>query len=123
MDLDQIMKLHILFGLRKEHYAEKYGPEILLAWDEFSHDENFEGWTKELTEKCAFYASEMQAMRVIVLDVSQKQIRELLVGTPVVKATIAKVPAIEVVEAPGDMCGNTKKLPDGSRCPGCRACC
>lgn len=30
---------------------------------------------------------------------------------------------IEVVEAPGDRCGNTKRLPDGSPCPGCRACC
>jgi hypothetical protein len=29
---------------------------------------------------------------------------------------------IEVVEAPGDRCGNTKRLPDGSACPGCRAC-
>lgn len=29
---------------------------------------------------------------------------------------------IEVVEAPGDLCGNTKKLADGSPCPGCRAC-
>ena len=34
-----------------------------------------------------------------------------------------KKPAIEVVEAPGDLCGNTKKLADGSPCPGCRACC
>ena len=33
-----------------------------------------------------------------------------------------KRPAIEVVEAPGDLCGNTKKLADGSPCPGCRAC-
>jgi hypothetical protein len=29
---------------------------------------------------------------------------------------------IEVVSAPGDRCGNTGTLPDGSRCPGCRAC-
>lgn len=29
---------------------------------------------------------------------------------------------IEVVEAPGDRCGNSRKLPDGSPCPGCRAC-
>lgn len=34
-----------------------------------------------------------------------------------------KKPAIEVVEAPGDLCGNTGKLADGSPCPGCRACC
>lgn len=30
--------------------------------------------------------------------------------------------AIVIVPAPGDACGNTKKLPNGSRCPGCRAC-
>lgn len=29
---------------------------------------------------------------------------------------------IEVVPAPGDRCGNTGKLPDGTPCPGCRAC-
>lgn len=29
---------------------------------------------------------------------------------------------ILIVEAPGDRCGNTKRLPDGSACPGCRAC-
>jgi|GEM_PF-6837850 len=29
---------------------------------------------------------------------------------------------IVVVETPGDLCGNTKKLSDGSTCPGCRAC-
>ena len=28
----------------------------------------------------------------------------------------------EVVEAPGDRCGNTRKLADGTACPGCRAC-
>lgn len=29
---------------------------------------------------------------------------------------------IKVVPAPGDRCGNTKILSDGSPCPGCRAC-
>jgi hypothetical protein len=29
---------------------------------------------------------------------------------------------LEVVEAPGDLCGNKRKLPDGSKCPGCMAC-
>lgn len=27
-----------------------------------------------------------------------------------------------VESCPGDACGNTRKLPDGSKCPGCRAC-
>lgn len=34
-----------------------------------------------------------------------------------------EAPAFVVVPAPGDRCGNTKKLADGSKCPGCRACC
>lgn len=29
---------------------------------------------------------------------------------------------IEIVEAPGDRCGNTKRLANGDKCPGCRAC-
>ncbi len=28
-----------------------------------------------------------------------------------------------IVDAPGDMCGNTRRLKDGTKCPGCRACC
>lgn len=31
-------------------------------------------------------------------------------------------PRIVVVLAPGDRCDNTRKLPDGSPCPGCRSC-
>ena len=31
-------------------------------------------------------------------------------------------PRIEIVPAPGDRCGNSGKLKDGSPCPGCRAC-
>lgn len=34
----------------------------------------------------------------------------------------ARRPSVVVVEAPGDACGNTGRLPGGGRCPGCRAC-
>jgi hypothetical protein len=30
---------------------------------------------------------------------------------------------LRIVEAPGDLCGNTRRLPNGAPCPGCRACC
>ena len=35
---------------------------------------------------------------------------------------IPRYQQIKIVEAPGDRCGNTKTLPDGQPCPGCRAC-
>jgi hypothetical protein len=41
------------------------------------------------------------------------------IGTPRARAHGGD---IEIVEAPGDRCGNTRRLPDGSPCPGCRAC-
>lgn len=34
----------------------------------------------------------------------------------------ARVAKLVIVPAPGDRCGNTKALEDGSPCPGCRAC-
>lgn len=30
--------------------------------------------------------------------------------------------SISIISAPGDFCGGTRRLPDRSRCPGCRAC-
>lgn len=29
---------------------------------------------------------------------------------------------VMIVPAPGDRCGGSRKLADGARCPGCRAC-
>lgn len=50
-------------------------------------------------------------------------VREFIEAAPDALGLFSTAPrAIEVVEAPGDRCGNTKKLPDGSACPGCRAC-
>ena len=34
------MKLRCLFGMRKEAYEGEYGPELLVAVDEFTDDEN-----------------------------------------------------------------------------------
>lgn len=83
------MKVHILFGVRKEDYPGQYGTEARLAWDEYCIEENPEGWAKAVEEERKLVGDDMQAMKVVVLDVDEDRIRKLVVGdTPVVKARI-----------------------------------
>ena len=83
------MKLHILFGQRKESYEGEHAPEALLCWDEYSVEGNPEGFDKEVEEtKKACEPDSFMAMRVIEIEVSQDRIRKLLVDTPVVHGDI-----------------------------------
>jgi hypothetical protein len=82
------MDLFILFGVRKSIYAGEYGPEALLCWEEYSVDENPDGWEKALKEAKAKYAPDMEAMRVIKIAVDADRIYKLLVGTPTLTGTV-----------------------------------
>lgn len=55
-----------------------------------------------------------------IVDALRDAVR--LVFTRTAESARAILESLQIVEAPGDRCGNTQKLPDGSPCPGCRAC-
>ena len=82
------MKLYVLFGQRKESYDGEHAPELLLAWDEYSVEENGEGWERELEEMKKVHGASMTAMRVINIEVDQGRIRALLIKTPTVAGAI-----------------------------------
>lgn len=82
------MKISILFGQRKETYDWEYGPEVLVAWDEYSIDENPDGFEKECDKAKYKYEAEMAAMRVIEIEVDGDKIRDLLMGRSVVPGKI-----------------------------------
>lgn len=83
------MKIHVLFAQRKESYPGEYGPEVLLAWDEFSVDENPDGFDEAVRETAKKNAGEMSAIRLVALEVDQHAIRELLVPKePTVRSAI-----------------------------------
>jgi len=75
------MKIHVLFGQRKEAYEGEYGPEVLLAWDEFTADENPDGFHEAVQKAMKANENEMQAMILVDLQIDQSQIRSLLVPT------------------------------------------
>ena len=83
------MNVYILFGLRKEGYAEQYAPEALEVMDQHSYDVNSEWLHEKLKEHEAH--NSFVALKIMLIDLgagSQEHIRELLIGTPKLKGTV-----------------------------------
>ncbi len=82
------MKIHILFGQRAERYEGEFAPEVLTARDEFTVEENPDGWESELSSTKAVSGKDMVAMREVVVEVDGDKIRNLLLVMPKVKGEI-----------------------------------
>ncbi len=84
------MKIHILFGQRNESYEGEYAPEVLLAWDEPSIDENPDEFEAEIVRVMKKNEGEMMAMRVVATEVNADKIRQIRVGRPVLKGKVGE---------------------------------
>lgn len=82
------MRISVVIGIRKENYPGEYGPEVIAARDEFTIDENPEGWLAEVDQARATFSSEMQAMGVFDIVVDDEAIRKRLLSTPTLKGTL-----------------------------------
>lgn len=82
------MILSILFGQRKQRFEGEYGPEALSYWDEFSIDENPEGFDQEVSEQKAQLAKEFESFLVIDIVVDQEHISKLLNKKPILNGDI-----------------------------------
>lgn len=76
------MKLYIMFGQRKERYEYEYAPEALMVWDEYSIDENSEGFEEACVNTRKLYEKDMMGMQVLCITVDQETVRKLLIETP-----------------------------------------
>lgn len=82
------MRLHVLFIQRKESYVGEYAPEARIVWDEFSVEENPEGFEEACAKDLKEVGNDIMAHRVIPVWVDQAEIRNLLLTTPTVKGKI-----------------------------------
>ncbi len=82
------MKLFILFGQRNQSYEGEYAPETLVCWEEFSVEENPEGFEGECDAAREKNKNDFSAFRVIHVNVDGDKIDRLLNKTPVVKGDI-----------------------------------
>lgn len=88
------MKLHILFGQRKEDYPGQYAPEALEVMDEYGYDENGEWLQNKLEEYWGH--NEFVSLKIIEVDVgSTEALRGLLVGTPSIQGKVLTEPGSE----------------------------
>jgi hypothetical protein len=69
------MKIVALFGIRA---YEPDLPELLVAWDEYSIDENGDGWEEEKDQRVNLIGDELIATAEIIIDVSEKSILSIL---------------------------------------------
>lgn len=70
------MKLHVLIGQRKQRYEGEYGLEALACMTEYDVDANGEYLPAE--ERKAVDGGEFEALRVVKLEVSEKEVRAVL---------------------------------------------
>lgn len=82
------MKLHILFGQRKQSYDGEHAPEALVCWTEYDRDENPDGFDKACEEAEAKYGPEFSAFRIIDVEVDGDKLDRLLNGRPKIKGEV-----------------------------------
>ncbi len=82
------MKLHILFGQRKQRYDGEHAPEPLLCWSEYEVDENPGGFEEACDRIRREKESEFSAFRLILVGVDGDRIERLLNQPPTVQGTV-----------------------------------
>lgn len=77
----------LFFQRNEDYYDGEYAPEFLVGVDEYSNEENPE-WFVERCEKEKESLKDEGVFRVIDIEVSQDQIRSLLIDDPTVKGKV-----------------------------------
>lgn len=83
------MNLHVLFIQRAEGYPGEHAPEARIVWDEFSVDENPDGFDEAIANELD-EVPDAVAHRVVCIAVDQDAIRELLLGTPTIAGRLVR---------------------------------
>lgn len=69
------MILHCLFICRK---GQESNPELLLAWDEYSVDENVEGFEQARTEALKSCQSEIAVTSMVYVEVPDQELLDAI---------------------------------------------
>lgn len=64
------------------------GPELLLAWDEYSIEENPEGFREACTKTLSTLQGEFIRQQLIELDINDQKLEQALNNNPTIKASV-----------------------------------
>jgi len=83
-----MMKIKVLFGLRKESYAGQYAPEALVVVDEFTDEENPD-YFDEAARKSRSKYDEWMSFAVVEIGIDQEEVRRRCLNLqPTIPGTI-----------------------------------
>jgi hypothetical protein len=80
--------VRILWGQRKVNYPGEYAPELMIAWDEYCLDSNWDGWEEDKARAIREWGDDLVESREMVVTISDDAI-DALFAVPVVTATVA----------------------------------
>lgn len=69
------MKIHVLFMQRQERYQGEFGPEALVAIDEFCLDENPDNWAEQVAKAKAAHKDVSAGFAEVAISVDGDEIR------------------------------------------------
>ena len=75
------MDLHILFMQRKERFEGQFGPEALVCWDEYTRDENPDGFGEACDKAIQAHKGEAAGFALLRVAVNGTEIRKRCLGT------------------------------------------
>jgi hypothetical protein len=74
------LKLHILFMQRREDYDGEFAPEPLLTWDEYTRDENPEGFANDIEEAKKTFGPDAAGFALVTVIVDGAKVRDMCLG-------------------------------------------
>lgn len=84
------MRIRLIVGQYKESYPGEYMPNVLDAWDEYTLDENHEGFEEKLRKYEGWVESgDIEAVRLLDVEIPDDAVLDLF-----------KVPTTKGVPAP-----------------------
>lgn len=80
------MRVHALF-ITRPHNPDL--PELLTAWDEYSVDENWEGYQADIAAKLASVEGDVDRHAIVTIDVDEAAILNILRPSGTVKGVVS----------------------------------
>ncbi len=82
------MKIYCLFGQRKCLYPGQHAPELLEAWDEYSVEENPEGFAQAMQKAREENQEDMVSIAPYCISINEERIKHALANVTEVATEI-----------------------------------
>ena len=81
--MSESIRIHTLWGHRVDTYPGEFAPELMVAWDEWTYEDNVHGFNEACKKEIAAWGEDLVAHRHIILTVKRELIERQFMITEV----------------------------------------